>query len=71
MKRAYAQLTDRERRARAEEEAFFDLPGTGTRLELLCFLGVNGCRRIPIDQVGPAARQWLDDRGLLPQEVAR
>jgi len=71
MKRAYRDLNDRERRARAEDEAFFELPGTSTRLDILCFLGINGCRRIPIDQVGQPARQWLADRGLLPQEVAR
>lgn len=71
MKRAYAGLSERERRALAEDEAFFDLPHGGVRLGVLCWLGSNGLRRIPLDQVNAAGRKWLADRGLISQEVAR
>lgn len=64
MKRAYRELSDRERWARALDEAFFDLPGTAMRSDLLCALGLASLRRIPIAEVGPKARQWLDDRGI-------
>lgn len=66
MKRAYRDLTDRERRARAEDEAFFELPGGAMRLDILCAMGVNGLRRIPLDQVAAPARKWFDDRGVTP-----
>ncbi len=70
MKRAYADLSDRERRARAEDEAFFDMAFGPTRLDVMCFFGTNGLTRIPFEQLGAAARRWLTDRGLAPQEVA-
>lgn len=64
MKRAYAPLNDRDRRARAEDEAFFDLPGNATRLDILCVLGLTGLRRIPITEACAPARAWLADRGI-------
>lgn len=71
MKRKYARLTDRERRAHAEDEAFFDMPYGPTRLDVMCWLGVNGLRRIPLEKVGPTGRKWLAERGLAPQENSR
>jgi len=71
MKRAYRDLNDRERRARAEDEAFFDMPYGRVRLDVMCWLGVNGLRRIPLDQCCDAARRWIADRGLISREVAR
>lgn len=64
MKRAYADLPERTRRERAADEAYFDLPGGPTRLDVLCVLQVNGLRRIPITEACPAARRWLTDRGI-------
>lgn len=64
MKRAYRPLSIRERRARAEDEAFFDMPYGRARLDVMCWLGVNGLRRIPLDAVCQQARHWLDERGL-------
>lgn len=64
MKRAYRSLPLRDRRARAEDEAFFDMPYGRVRLDVMCWLGVNGLRRIPLDTVCKQARHWLDERGL-------
>lgn len=64
MKRAYAELSERARRERAADEAYFDLPGGAMRLDVLCVLQVNGLRRIPITEACPAARRWLDQRGI-------
>jgi hypothetical protein len=71
MKRAYRSLPLRDRRARAEDEAFFELPDGSMRRDALCVLGLKGMRRIPITDACPAARRWLADRGLAPQEGAR
>lgn len=56
-------MTDRERRARAHEEAFFDLLDGQARIHILAFL--DPIRKKPENELSDAARKFLQDRGIL------
>ncbi|HRO60253.1 MAG TPA: hypothetical protein PK177_13980 [Burkholderiaceae bacterium] len=73
MKRAYSPLSSTERRARALDEAFFDMPDTPLRSELVVHLRPPTTRipaPLPCDQLSPRAVAWLAERGIT-QETQR
>lgn len=72
MKRAYTPLTPAERRVRAVDEVFFDLPDTPLRSELIAHLRSPGSRAgnpVPFADLSARAREWVSERGLAPKEA--
>lgn len=67
MKRTYARLNRAGRRVTAEDEAFFLMPDTPLRSELIAHLRTGRQAPAPFETLSDRARQWLDERGLAPQ----
>lgn len=61
MKRNYKPLNEHGRVMLAMEEAFFHLPDTHTRSELVHILGQ---KKLDVSDASPKAKEWLAERGL-------
>lgn len=62
MKRIYRHLNLEQRKAIAIDEAYFDMPDTTVRIEILAFLQGR------VDETSGPAEKWLNDRGLINDE---
>lgn len=67
MKRTYARLNQAARRVTAHDEAFFLMPDTPLRSELIAHFRTGKQAPAPFETLSDRARQWLDERGLAPQ----
>ena len=64
MKRIYTKAPFNARPVLAVEEAFFQMPDTALRAELLALL-----RERKYDDASPKARAWLAERGLIEERT--